>query len=125
MKKDDTVIQRMSELLRSGAVMLDLACPICSAPLFRLRSGEIVCPTHGAVRVVKTDSEAIEVQSQAVLDKLEAVATSRISNITEALHRVDSESGEEELLDQLERWLEVLERVRRLKLATTKGGKSG
>ncbi|MEM4731158.1 MAG: hypothetical protein QXI06_05360, partial [Sulfolobales archaeon] len=83
------------------------------------------CPTHGAVRVVKTDSEAIEVQSQAVLDKLEAVATSRISNITEALHRVDSGSGEEELLDQLERWLEVLERVRRLKLATTKGGKSG
>jgi len=75
--------------------------------------------------VVKTDSEAIEVQSQAVLDKLEAVATSRISNITEALHRVDSERGEEELLDQLERWLEVLERVRRLKLATTKGGKSG
>ncbi|MEM2207862.1 MAG: Sjogren's syndrome/scleroderma autoantigen 1 family protein [Sulfolobales archaeon] len=124
MKKDDTVIQKMTELLRSGAVMLDLACPICSAPLFRLRSGEIVCPTHGAVRVVKTDSEAIEVQSQAVLDKLEAVATSRISSITEALYRGGVEGDEEELLDQLERWLEVLERVRRLKIVTTKGERS-
>lgn len=123
MDKDD-VIRRMSELLRSGAVMLDLACPLCKAPLFRLRSGEIVCPVHGPVKVVKTESEAIEVQSQAILDRLEAIVTSRISSITESLYRESREGGEEELLDQLERWLDVLERVRRLKLTSAKGEKS-
>lgn len=116
MRSDDAVVRRMSELLRSGAVMLDLACPLCSAPLFRLRSGEIVCPTHGPVKVVKTDSEAVEIQSQAVLDRLESVATSRISSITEYLSGERRGDGDDELLDQLERWLEVLERVRRLKL---------
>lgn len=120
MKGDDAVVRRMSELLRSGAVMLDLACPLCSAPLFKLRSGEIVCPTHGPVKVVRTDSEAVEIQSQAVLDRLEAVATSRISSITESLYGEMREDDERELLDQLERWLELLERVRRLKLMATR-----
>lgn len=120
MKRDDAVVKKMSELLRSGAVMLDLACPLCGTPLFKLRSGEIVCPTHGTVRVVKTDSEAIEMQSQAVLDILEAAATSRIISLAEAISVERAESSEEELLDHLDRWLEILERVRRLKLMTSK-----
>ncbi len=117
MSRDDAVVRRMSELLRSGAVMLDMACPLCSAPLFRLKSGEIVCPTHGPVKVVRDDSEAIEVRSRAILDRLEALAASRISEIAEMLSR---ENDEGELLEKLERWLEVLERVRRLKPAIAK-----
>lgn len=101
--------------------MLDLACPLCGAPLFRLKSGEIVCPTHGTVKVVKSDSEAIEVMSQAVLDRLETIATSRISSLAESLARGDVEPGNEEaLLSYLEKWLEVLERIRRLKLMSVR-----
>ncbi len=116
MGRDEAVVRRMSELLRSGAVMLDMACPLCSAPLFRLKSGEIVCPTHGSVKVVKDDSEAIEIQSRAVLDRLEALAASRVGELTEMLRRED----ERELLDRLESWLDVLERVRRLKLMASR-----
>ncbi|MCS7099454.1 MAG: Sjogren's syndrome/scleroderma autoantigen 1 family protein [Sulfolobales archaeon] len=119
-KRDEVVIKKMSELLRSGAVMLDLACPLCSAPLFKLKSGEVVCPTHGVVRVVKTDAEAVEIQSQAVLDRVQALAADRISAIANSLGLESSEDAERELLDQLERWLDILERVRRLKLMAVK-----
>jgi UPF0148 protein len=120
---EDRVIKKMGELLRSGAVMLDLACPICNAPLFKLKSGEIVCPTHGPVRVVKTDSEAIEVLSQSVLDRLEALATSRIGSLVDSIDRAPSVDDEGRLLDELERWLDVLERVKRLKSLSVRSGK--
>jgi len=120
---EDKVVKRMSELLRAGAVMLDLACPLCNAPLFKLKSGEVVCPTHGPVRVVKTDSEAIEALSQSVLDRLEALATSRIGSLVDSIDRAPSVDEEGRLLDELERWLEVLERVKRLKSLTARSGK--
>jgi UPF0148 protein len=120
---EDKVVKRMSELLRAGAVMLDLACPLCNAPLFKLKSGEVVCPTHGPVRVVKTDSEAIEALSQSVLDRLEALATSRIGSLVDSIDRAPSVDEEGKLLDELERWLEVLERVKRLKSLTARSGK--
>jgi len=123
MAGEDRVVRKMSELLRAGAVMLDLACPICNAPLFKLRSGEVVCPTHGPVRVVKTDSEAIEALSQTVLDRLEALVTSRIGSLVDSIYRVPSTDEEGRLLDELERWLEVLERVKRLKSLTARSGK--
>jgi len=123
MAGEDRVIRKMSELLRSGAVMLDLACPICNAPLFKLRSGEVVCPTHGPVRVVKTDSEVIEALSQTVLDRLEALATSRIGSLVDSIDRSSPTNEEGRLLDELERWLEVLERVKRLKSLTSRSGK--
>jgi len=103
--------------------MLDLACPICNAPLFKLRSGEVVCPTHGPVRVVKTDSEVIEALSQTVLDRLEALATSRIGSLVDSIDRSSPTNEEGRLLDELERWLEVLERVKRLKSLTSRSGK--
>ncbi len=123
MAGEDKVVKRMSELLRAGAVMLDLACPLCNAPLFKLKSGEVVCPTHGPVRVVKTDSEAIEALSQSVLDRLEALATSRIGSLVDSIDRAPSVDEEGKLLDELERWLEVLERVKRLKSLTARSGK--
>jgi len=46
-------IKRMTELLRGGATMLGEHCPLCGSPLFRLRSGEIVCPVHGRVVVAR------------------------------------------------------------------------
>ncbi len=115
MLRRDEVVKKMSELMRSGAVMLDIACPICSTPLFKLRSGEIVCPVHGSVRVVRSDSEAVEVRSQFVLDRLELLATDRINKILDAVSKEDLEDDEIKLLTYLEKWLEVLERARRLK----------
>ncbi|MGD2142812.1 MAG: Sjogren's syndrome/scleroderma autoantigen 1 family protein, partial [Candidatus Bathyarchaeota archaeon] len=36
-------MKSMAELLRSGATMLSRSCPECDSPLFKLKSGDIVC----------------------------------------------------------------------------------
>ncbi len=112
-KSREAVIKKMSELLRSGAVMLDQACPLCGTPLFKLKSGEIVCPVHGTVRVVKTESEAISVTTSAVLDELEKFIAQRIFQILSRIKALeDIEVSDVDLLNRL---LDALERVRRIK----------
>ena len=112
----NTVIKRMTELLRSGAIMLDQACPACGSPLFKLRSGEVVCPIHGPIRVVKTEQEAIEVTTDAVLDEIEKMFSERAVDVLRRLRTVKEDINEsEELIKLLIYWLDILERVRRIK----------
>lgn len=104
----------MAELLKSGAVMLADVCPVegCNLPLFRLKSGEVVCPIHGRVHVVKTDEEAREIYARTylshVLERLEIQALKVIESLTGV---PDADPTD------LIKWLEVLERVQRLKTA--------
>ncbi|MCY0868618.1 MAG: hypothetical protein OWQ48_05265 [Desulfurococcus sp.] len=105
-------VKIMAELLKSGAVMLPETCPVegCNLPLFKLKSGEIVCPIHGKVHVVRTEEEVKEVYSKtslsALLDRVEAAAIKAVSSLVE---EVDVDAAD------IVKWLEVLERVQRLK----------
>lgn len=114
-------IKVMAELLKSGATMLPETCPVegCNLPLFKLRSGEIVCPVHGKIHVVRTEEEVREVYSKTtlalLLDKVESTA----------IRVIDSLVGEPDAdASEIIRWLEVLERVERLK-SMTKGRPQG
>lgn len=105
-------LRRMTELLRAGAVMLDLTCPMCGLPLFRLKSGEIVCPIHGKVHVVSSEEEARRVRVDAVIEELEELAATRLSTLMrEAL----GGKGEEAVLGLMVKWLDVIERCRRIR----------
>ncbi len=106
----------MSELLRAGAVMLSESCPICSLPLFKLRSGEVICPTHGRVQIVKSDDEVLSITTTASLDGLERVAVNAINKLRMELEGGNSELGDLNVIRALDAWLNVLERVRRLKI---------
>ncbi len=99
------VVKKMADLLRAGAAMLSERCPICGLPLFRLKSGEVVCPVHGRVYIVKTESEATRITVQGVLENLERVAAEEIAK---ALEKRDQG------LDGLVKWLDVLERTERI-----------
>jgi Uncharacterized Zn-finger containing protein len=105
-------VKIMAELLKSGAVMLAETCPVegCNLPLFKLKSGEIVCPVHGKVHVVKTDEEAREVYSRTymsyVLDRLESLALKTIESLS---NTPDADPTD------LIKWLEVVERIQRLR----------
>jgi len=105
-------IKIMAELLKSGATMLSETCPVegCNLPLFKLRSGEIVCPVHGRVYVAKTDEDVREIYSKATLSML-------LDSVQDRAVRVISELIREEDVDATEiiKWLEVLERIERLK----------
>ncbi len=107
----DKVVRKMAELMKAGAVMLSDTCPVkgCNLPLFKLRSGEIVCPVHGRVVVVRSEEEAVEVTKKyglaGVLDKLEDYA----------IKTIDSMVGEASDPSLIIEWLEVIERVERIK----------
>lgn len=109
-KKDPTKI--MAELLKAGATMLAETCPVegCYLPLFKLKSGEIVCPVHGRVYVVRTDEEVREVYARTymsiILDKVETQALKVIESLAS-----NPDADPTEFI----KWLEVLERVQRLR----------
>ncbi len=112
--RDRDAVKAMADLLRAGATMLSEKCPICGLPLFRLRSGEIVCPVHGRIYVVRSESEYTRVTVEAALEALERLAATRISELTGRLEQSRSTSE----LGELVQWLEVLERVERVKTYT-------
>ncbi len=113
-------VKKMAELLKSGATMLAETCPVkgCNLPLFRLKSGEIVCPVHGKVYLVKTEEEAKQIEEELtiknVLDKLE-------QNILRVINeRVDiGDLSAHELIN----YLEIIERIYRIKSLLVKSGK--
>jgi len=111
----DEGIKRAAELLKQGATMLDMSCPIDGMPLFRLRSGEIVCPIHGKVYVIENESQMRQIQTQSTLERAEEVVVKSISVMTDKLKEDPSDS---DAAVQLIRLLDVLERIRKLRGVT-------
>jgi len=100
----------MADLLRAGATMLAERCPLCGLPLFRLKSGEVICPQHGRVFIVKSESEYRKVSAQGVLEELEELATRKISELISMLEKGYDRGA----VDELRKWLNILEQVERL-----------
>ncbi len=103
-KPGPDAMRRMVQLLQQGATMLAETCPICGLPLFRLRSGEVVCPVHGRVVIVSSDEEEREVHIEEAVKMAEYSAALRVQ---EAVER-----GEPE---EVLRWLQVIEAAERIR----------
>ena len=114
----ELLIKKASELLRSGATMLAETCPICHSPLFKLKSGEIVCPIHGRVMLVKSEEEVSKASVESVLTELEKVIAIKLSgyiNMLKSGREVDYEE-----IRNLISWLDALERIEKIKLVIHK-----
>ncbi|MDI9619600.1 MAG: Sjogren's syndrome/scleroderma autoantigen 1 family protein [Candidatus Nezhaarchaeota archaeon] len=113
---DSTKMKRMVDLLRSGAAMLADVCPLCSSPLFRLRSGDVYCPgCSKRVIFVKEGEDASKLSQLQAISELSSTVSQKIMELTTmAKHESDSER-----LYELGRciltWLEVFERVKRFR----------
>lgn len=64
-------VKKAADLLRQGAVMLGESCPVCGLPLFKLKNGEVVCPDHGRVFIVRDEDEASAVKRRASLEEIQ------------------------------------------------------
>lgn len=102
--KDPAVVKKMARLMMQGAVMLAERCPICGLPLFRLRSGDVVCPVHGKVIVVSDEEQADEIRLDYTIRMVEHYAASKVKSLI-------GEGSPSEILD----WLKVIEAVERIK----------
>ncbi|AEB94346.1 MAG: Sjogren's syndrome/scleroderma autoantigen 1 family protein [Metallosphaera sp.] len=104
-------VKKAAELLRQGATMLSESCPECSSPLYKLRSGEIVCPIHGKVIIAKDDQEERKLRREIMLEYTEQVLVDSLNNVIEKLR---SDPMNSEVLVQIIRYLDSLERLKRI-----------
>ncbi|MCS7106589.1 MAG: hypothetical protein NZ902_00540 [Acidilobaceae archaeon] len=108
--RDPEIVKKMTRLVAEGAVMLAEMCPLDGLPLFKLKSGEVVCPSHGKVHIVKSEEEAVEVEVEYLLRDILRAAVRR------AKEAVEEEDAEEAL-----RWLSVAEAAGRIRARQEKG----
>lgn len=105
-------LKKMAELLKSGATMLSTVCPECRTPLYRLKSGEVICPNcNKRYYIVPEGVREEEVIVSAVLDNVERMAASKISSIISSYRDNPTVDVARELI----LWLEVLDRVEKVK----------
>jgi UPF0148 protein len=109
-------LQAMADLLKQGATLTRLSCPVCASPLFKLTNGELWCAKcQKRVVVVKEGQTPEEVTKPIVLSTLESTMLAKI-------HEVETRIREEKDAEQLEKLsgtlatlLENLERIKKMK----------
>ncbi|MBS7604845.1 MAG: Sjogren's syndrome/scleroderma autoantigen 1 family protein [Candidatus Bathyarchaeia archaeon] len=112
---DSDKVKLMADLLKSGAVLTDLSCPVCASPLFRLKGGELWCAQcQKKVVVVREEEEAREVEASAALSQAEATIIMKIWEINERLRVEDDLEEVQKLGAVMGILLENLERIRRM-----------
>ena len=110
-------VSRMVDMLRGGAVMLAETCPVCHTPLFKLKSGEVYCATCEKRVIIVREGEEEEFKALQVstVESLDRTVFTKLAELNE----LAKHEGEVDRLYDLARcivaWLEVLERLRRLK----------
>ncbi|ARM75693.1 Sjogren's syndrome/scleroderma autoantigen 1 family protein [Acidianus manzaensis] len=107
----DDSIKKAAELLRQGATMLSESCPICNSPLFKLKSGDIVCPVHGKVYLVKSDEEEAKIKREFSLDSVEGIL---IDGILVVAKKIKEDPMDSENIMQMIKYLDALERLKRI-----------
>ena len=105
-------MKEMAELLRRGASMLSEACPECGTPLFRLKSGEIICPScNRPVKLVKGDATKDEVAQQG---SLEATLRKKITEVQNMIENEKNPATIRDLTDTLIVLLNAIDRIKKI-----------
>ena len=116
LSKEIKDIQHMVDLLKQGATLTELACPVCASPLFRVQSGELWCgKCEKRVIVVREGETAEKATSQAQMLSLERTMLMKIQTVE---NRIINEENVEELQKLnavLASLLENLERLKKMK----------
>ncbi|MDR0373032.1 MAG: hypothetical protein LBI79_05695 [Nitrososphaerota archaeon] len=118
--KEDSPIKRMAELLRQGATLTDLACPVCASPLFRLKDGFLWCAKDEKRVVVVREGEeppkqAVSTQNSNAYDKLEAVLMSKIDDIQDKIEATQDVDELQKLTLALSELLNSVEKIKKMK----------
>lgn len=107
-------IKRMADQLRQGSTLTDLACPACSSPLFRLKSGDLWCAKCEKKVIIVKEGEEPKIASSMVLDNLE---TTLLTKVQEIQKKMQQEQSMEELQKLNNTLAELLENLAKLKKA--------
>lgn len=113
---DNDNLRSMANLLRSGATLTSLSCPVCASPLFKMKSGELWCAhCQKRVVVVRENGEITEALAAPLLDALESTLITKIGELNEKIRDEKEIEYLFKLGEVLSTLLESLERIRRIK----------
>lgn len=91
-------IKKMADLLRSGFTMLNIACPECNNPIFRVKDNEKFCPSCNR-KVLFVDEKPYNSKNRANENM------SRLSQINEGNIVNNSIGSIEEILNSKIKWV--------------------
>ena len=106
-------VKRMADLLRSGAAMLKYNCPVCSSPIFRIK-GEVWCPKCNKRVIISGEGEETQVTMQPILNETEKIILLKIHESCQQIAEEKDIAKLEGLSSLLAKWLDALERTRRI-----------
>ena len=114
--KTDDDIKRMADLLRQGATLTDLACPLCASPLLRLKDGTLWCgKDQKKVLLLKEGEEPPKPTNNAAMDKLEATLMAKMQDLQGKIQHTDNVDELQKLTAALSDLLDSLEKIKRMK----------
>jgi len=115
-KEDDTPIKRMADLLRQGATLTDMACPVCSSPLFRLQDGTLWCAKdEKKVIIVKEGEEPTKPSANTAYDKLEFSLLGKIQDLQGKIEKTEDAEELQKLSTALSQLLDSLDKIQKMK----------
>jgi UPF0148 protein len=114
-KTEDKPIKRMADLLRQGATLTDLSCPVCASPLFRLKDGTLWCAKDEKEVIVVKEGEKPEKTVSTVYDKLEATLLAKVEDIQNKIQQTDNVDELQKLSTALSELLNNLEKIQKMK----------
>ena len=114
--RSDDHIKRMADLLRQGATLTDLACPVCASPLFRLKDSTLWCgKDEKKVLLVKEGEEVSKVTANVAMEALEATLMRKVQDIQGKIQCAENVEELQKLTSALSDLLSSLEKVKRMK----------
>jgi UPF0148 protein len=118
--KEGNPIKRMAELLRQGATLTDLSCPVCASPLFRLKDGTLWCAKDEKKVIIVREGEeppkqTTPTQSNNTYDKLEAVLMTKIADIQNKIETTQDIDELQKLTLSLNELLNSVEKIKKMK----------
>jgi UPF0148 protein len=114
-KTEDKPIKRMADLLRQGATLTDLSCPVCASPLFRLKDGKLWCAKDEKRVIVVKEGEETEKASNAAYGKLEETLLTKVADIQNKIQQTDNVEELQKLSATLSELLDNLEKIKKMK----------
>ena len=115
-KENNAPIKRMADLLRQGATLTDLSCPVCSSPLFRLKDGTLWCAKdEKKVVIVKEGEESAKPSVGTAYDKLEFTLLSKIQGIQGKIEKTEDPEELQKLSTALNQLLDNLDKIQKMR----------
>jgi UPF0148 protein len=114
-KPEENHIKRMADLLRQGATLTDLSCPVCASPLFRLKDGTLWCAKDEKKVIVVKEGEEPEKTSNMEYEKLEETLLTKVQEIQNKIQKTENVEELQKLSIALSELLNNLEKIKKMK----------